>query len=42
MSAGHLLFAALATAYILVGIMLEERDLARMSGDEFRRYLERV
>jgi len=42
MSAGHLLFAALATAYILVGIMLEERDLARMSGDEFRRYRERV
>ena len=42
MSAGHLLFAALATAYILVGIMLEERDLAGMSGDEFRRYRERV
>jgi protein-S-isoprenylcysteine O-methyltransferase Ste14 len=42
MSVGHLLFAAVTTAYILVGIMLEERDLVAMFGDEYRRYRQRV
>jgi protein-S-isoprenylcysteine O-methyltransferase Ste14 len=42
MTVGHLLFAAVTTAYILIGIGLEERDLVALFGDEYRRYRERV
>ena len=42
MSAGHLLLATVTTAYIFVGIKLEEHDLVGMFGDQYRRYRKRV
>jgi len=42
MTVGHLLFAGVTTAYILVAIMLEERDLVDLFGDEYKRYRQRV
>jgi protein-S-isoprenylcysteine O-methyltransferase Ste14 len=42
MSVSRLVFAAAASGYILVGIMLEERDHAYYLGDEYRRYQERT
>jgi methanethiol S-methyltransferase len=42
MTGTHLLFALMTTAYILVAIQLEERDLVDSLGDDYRRYRERV
>jgi protein-S-isoprenylcysteine O-methyltransferase Ste14 len=42
MSAGHLLFAAVTSAYILLGIWFEERDLVAQFGQRYRDYREQV
>jgi protein-S-isoprenylcysteine O-methyltransferase Ste14 len=42
MSAGHLLFAAAMTSYILVAIQFEERDLVRQLGDRYVVYRRQV
>ena len=42
MTTGHMLFAAVTTTYIIVGILLEERDLIELFGDEYRHYRDQV
>jgi len=42
MTAGHLLFAALSTAYVLVGVRFEENDLVATFGAHFESYRQRV
>jgi len=42
MSLGHLVFAFATTAYMLIAIQLEERDLANLHGESYRDYQREV
>jgi protein-S-isoprenylcysteine O-methyltransferase Ste14 len=42
MTVTHLMFALITTAYILVAIQLEERDLVDALGDDYRKYRART
>ena len=42
MTWGHLLFAVMTTAYIVIGIVLEERDMRHAFGDAYDKYRQQV
>jgi methanethiol S-methyltransferase len=42
MTQGHLLFAAVTTAYVLVALQIEERTLVYLHGDRYQDYQRRV
>ncbi|HWH84946.1 MAG TPA: hypothetical protein VNU71_22190, partial [Burkholderiaceae bacterium] len=42
MTVGHLLFAVVTSAYILIGIWFEERDLVALFGQRYRDYRAQV
>jgi protein-S-isoprenylcysteine O-methyltransferase Ste14 len=42
MTLGHLIFALATTAYILIAIQLEERDIVRIHGEAYEDYRRKV
>ena len=42
MTVAHLVFAVMTTAYILIAIRLEERDLLAAHGDDYAEYRRRT
>jgi protein-S-isoprenylcysteine O-methyltransferase Ste14 len=42
MSVGHLVFAIATTAYILIALQIEERDLVTYHGEEYKQYKNKV
>ncbi len=42
MTVGHLVFSLATTGFIIVGVLLEERDLVRYLGEEYQQYRKRV
>lgn len=42
MTLGHLVFAVATTAYLLIAIQLEERDMTAIHGDAYREYQREV
>ena len=42
MTAAHLFFAIMTTAYILIAIQFEERDLVAVYGSKYEQYREHV
>lgn len=42
MMLGHLIFSIATTGYILIAVQIEEKDLTKIFGDDYRRYKENV
>jgi protein-S-isoprenylcysteine O-methyltransferase Ste14 len=42
MTLGHLIFSIATTGYILIAVQIEERDLTKIFGDDYRKYKENV